>query len=155
MMKQQTIQEERSCGRGSRVGSSRTRVKLSTDPQSVAARARRHRISDRFRTLRSLVPGGTKLDTVSMLDEAIHYVKFLEAQLWLLRQVELSLPADFAAAHMSGDFDNNHEFEMTQQLFCDSVQLQPPPPSLSPSLPPLPTCFIQGEEEMILDLMYS
>ncbi|KAL3753553.1 hypothetical protein ACJRO7_000889 [Eucalyptus globulus] len=50
-------------------------LRLSTDPQSVAAQRRRHRISDRFKILQSLVPGGSKMDTVSMLEEeAIHYV---------------------------------------------------------------------------------
>jgi hypothetical protein len=78
-------------------------AKLSTDPQSVAARERRHRISDRFRVLRSLVPGGSKMDTVSMLEQAIHYVKFLKAQISLhqaaLMQHEEGCHAELAAAY--------------------------------------------------------
>ncbi|XP_058760988.1 transcription factor HEC2-like [Vicia villosa] len=74
----------------------RKNVKISKDPQSVAARHRRERISERIRILQRLVPGGTKMDTASMLDEAIHYVKFLKKQVQTLEQVGANRPMNVA-----------------------------------------------------------
>ncbi|CAF2062718.1 unnamed protein product [Brassica oleracea var. botrytis] len=54
------------------------------DPQSLAAKNRRERISERLKILQELVPNGTKVDLVTMLEKAISYVKFLQLQVKVL-----------------------------------------------------------------------
>ncbi|EHA8590961.1 transcription factor bHLH83-like [Cocos nucifera] len=56
----------------------------SNDPQSIAAKNRRERISERLKILQDLVPNGSKVDLVTMLEKAISYVKFLQLQVKVL-----------------------------------------------------------------------
>ncbi|KAH7387279.1 hypothetical protein KP509_16G014000 [Ceratopteris richardii] len=60
--------------------SSRVKKCTARNSQSVAARHRRERISQRIRILQQLIPNGTKVDIVTMLEKAINYVKFLQLQ---------------------------------------------------------------------------
>ncbi|KAF0902620.1 hypothetical protein E2562_018110 [Oryza meyeriana var. granulata] len=76
----------------------RRNARVSSEPQSVAARLRRERVSQRMRALQRLVPGGARLDTASMLEEAIRYVKFLKGHVQ-------SLERTAAALHMHGRRD--------------------------------------------------
>ncbi|XP_062165864.1 transcription factor bHLH140 [Alnus glutinosa] len=121
-------------------------VKLSTDPQSVAARERRHRISDRFKILQSLVPGGSKMDTVSMLEEAIHYVKFLKTQIWLhqtmINVVDDQDPSSYFLA--ANSFPHPQQTFYAENSLVDHAQPSPPPV-------PFPNSCFQSEETVSFD----
>uniref|UniRef100_A0A0E0K499 BHLH domain-containing protein n=1 Tax=Oryza punctata TaxID=4537 RepID=A0A0E0K499_ORYPU len=72
-------------GAGRKAGKAKSAPTTPTkDPQSLAAKNRRERISERLRILQELVPNGTKVDLVTMLEKAISYVKFLQLQVKVL-----------------------------------------------------------------------
>ncbi|KAL2331041.1 hypothetical protein Fmac_018622 [Flemingia macrophylla] len=65
-------------------------------PQSIAARERRRKISEKTQELGKLVPGGPKMNTAEMLHAAAKYVKYLQAQVGMLELVK-SLEEDEAS----------------------------------------------------------
>ncbi|MCO5608968.1 hypothetical protein L7F22_063186 [Adiantum nelumboides] len=67
----------------------RARQGTANDPQTIAARNRRGRINARLKVLQELVPNGSKVDLVTMLEKAINYVKYLQLQLRMLNNDEL------------------------------------------------------------------
>ncbi|XP_020268269.1 transcription factor bHLH53-like [Asparagus officinalis] len=52
--------------------------------QSIAARERRKRISEKTQELGKLIPGGNRMNTAEMFQAAFKYVKFLQAQVGIL-----------------------------------------------------------------------
>ncbi|RYR49657.1 hypothetical protein Ahy_A07g036187 [Arachis hypogaea] len=98
----------------------RKNVKISSDPQTVAARQRREKISERIRVLQKIVPGGSKMDTASMLDEAANYLKFLRSQVKALESLGNKL-----------DTMNNHNVPPTTTIAF----------SFNPSFPIMPSYF--------------
>ena len=57
---------------------------VSQSVQSAAARQRRKRISEKTAELSRLIPGGRKMNTAEMLEEAARHVKLLQAQVGVL-----------------------------------------------------------------------
>ncbi|KAL6911356.1 hypothetical protein ACP4OV_000161 [Aristida adscensionis] len=82
----QGVSPKRQCGAGRKASKAAKAAPAipTKDPQSLAAKNRRERISERLRTLQELVPNGTKVDLVTMLEKAISYVKFLQLQVKVL-----------------------------------------------------------------------
>lgn len=62
----------------------------SLSAQSIAARQRRRRITEKTQELGKLVPGGQKMNTAEMLQSAYKYIKFLQAQVGILGLISSS-----------------------------------------------------------------
>ena len=56
-------------------------------PQSIAARERRRKTTEKTQELGKLIPGGSKMTTAEMFQAASKYVKFLQAQVAVLKVI--------------------------------------------------------------------
>ncbi|KAF2295400.1 hypothetical protein GH714_032758 [Hevea brasiliensis] len=70
---------KKQCNTGTR--KSKPKSSPSKDLQNIAAKNRRERISERLKILQELVPNGSKVDLVTMLEKAISYVLATD-ELW-------------------------------------------------------------------------
>ncbi|KAI3782800.1 hypothetical protein L2E82_12856 [Cichorium intybus] len=76
-------QVEESCNvqvKRQNVGNERGRLSA----QSMAARVRRRKISEKTQELGKLIPGGHKMNTAEMFQAAFKYIKFLQAQVGVI-----------------------------------------------------------------------
>ncbi|KAI3411571.1 BHLH domain-containing protein, partial [Psidium guajava] len=85
---EQHFQQDRcgSCGAGE-MGIKKPSADVATlSTQSLAARHRRRKITEKTLELGKLVPGGRKMNTAEMLQAAYKYVKYLQAQVGILER---------------------------------------------------------------------
>ncbi|KAI4993155.1 hypothetical protein ZWY2020_007468 [Hordeum vulgare] len=87
-----------SSSRGDHGGGAKARAGrgAATDPQSLYARKRREKINERLKVLQHLIPNGTKVDISTMLEEAVHYIKFMQLQIKLLSSDDMWMFAPIA-----------------------------------------------------------
>ncbi|KAH7441093.1 hypothetical protein KP509_03G025300 [Ceratopteris richardii] len=106
----------------------RTRQGIANDPQSIAARHRRERISERLKILQQLVPNGSKVDLVTMLEKAINYVKFLQLQVKVLATDEYwptplsKFPKVAAMAKLAADSKEPANLEKVEKALAETIQ---------------------------------
>ncbi|KAL8226142.1 hypothetical protein R6Q57_018699 [Mikania cordata] len=79
------------CSGGNGGGGVEVKAGGNLSAQSMAARVRRRKISEKTSELGKLVPGGHKMNTAEMFQAAFKYIKFLQAQIGVL-QLMPSLP---------------------------------------------------------------
>ena len=65
---------------------------------SLVLQKRRERINERLKILQNLVPNGTKVDISTMLEDAVHYVKFLQLQIRVRICVQNLISSHLSAA---------------------------------------------------------
>ncbi|KAK7272317.1 hypothetical protein RJT34_28832 [Clitoria ternatea] len=81
-------------------------------PQSNLARQRRQKLSEKTRCLQKLMPWDKKMDQGTLLEEAYKYVKFLQAQLCVLR----SMPSHSQGSAYLGGVENGGVFGELEKL---------------------------------------
>lgn len=86
---------------------------------------RRERINERLRILQNLVPNGTKVDISTMLEEAVHYVKFLQLQIKVRACVKFLQPPKKKKSYRR-IFANLSSFYLLQLLSSDDLWMFAP-----------------------------
>ncbi|KAF8391451.1 hypothetical protein HHK36_023756 [Tetracentron sinense] len=85
-------------------------------PQSVLARQRRRKISDRTQCLQKLMPWDKKMDMATMLEEAYKYIKFLKAQVSVLQSMSSESSFTSRIPVAAGDYAGLEKLNRQQLL---------------------------------------
>ncbi|KAL7089567.1 hypothetical protein ACP275_13G193100 [Erythranthe tilingii] len=99
-----------SCGEGLKKDISTAAGSTTLSAQSIAARQRRRKITEKTHELGKLVPGGQKMNTAEMLQSAYKYIKYLQAQVGILEYID--------------SYDHHHRENHEMESFGKHEELQ-------------------------------
>ncbi|KAI3777532.1 hypothetical protein L1987_47332 [Smallanthus sonchifolius] len=131
-------QEEEFREEGETIRSRSSRISRAAAIHNQSERRRRERINEKMKALQKLVPNANKTDKASMLDEVIDYLKKLQTQVQIMKNMSIPPPQMMIPVPLQLQQQQHHlQMSMLAQMRMGlGFQMGMPPPAQHPFMVP-------------------